>query len=76
MANQDLDLAAAVRVAVEEARYRAVVDGVRTDADSLATPQPDPGSARPREEIIASSSSALKTERHAAHVSQRWQVKS
>ena len=43
MANQDLDLAAAARVAVEEARYRG---RYRTDADSLATPQPDPRTLR------------------------------
>ena len=38
MANQDLDLAAAARVAVEGARYRG---RYRTDTDSLAAPQPD-----------------------------------
>ena len=43
MVHQDLDLAAAARVAVEEARYR---DRYRTDADSLATPQPDPRTRR------------------------------
>ena len=43
MADQDLDLAAAARVAIEEARYRG---RYRTDADSLATPQPDPRSRR------------------------------
>ena len=35
MADQDLDLAAAARVAIEGARYRG---RYRTDADSLATP--------------------------------------
>ena len=39
MVNLDLDLAAAVRVAVEEARYRGRYGA---DADSLATPQADP----------------------------------
>ena len=43
MADQDLDLAAAARVAIEGARYRG---RYRTDADSLATPQPDPRSRR------------------------------
>ena len=43
MANQDLGPAAAAYVAVEEARYRG---RYRTDADSLATPQPDPRSRR------------------------------
>ena len=43
MANQDLGLAAATRVAIEEARY---CGRYRTDADSLATPQPDPRSRR------------------------------
>ena len=43
MANKDLDLAAAARVAVEGARYRG---RYRTDADSLATPQPDPRTRR------------------------------
>ena len=43
MANKDLDLAAAARVAVEGARYRG---RCRTDADSLATPQPDPRTRR------------------------------
>ena len=43
MAIQNLDLAAAARVAVEEARYRG---RYRTDADSLATPQPDPRTRR------------------------------
>ena len=38
MANQDLDLAAAARVAVEGARYRG---RYRIDTDSLAAPQPD-----------------------------------
>ena len=43
MAKKDLGLAAAARVAVEEARYRG---RYRTDADSLAAPQPDPRSRR------------------------------
>ena len=43
MANQDLGLAAAERVAVEEARYRGRYG---TDTDSLATPQPDPRTRR------------------------------
>ena len=43
MADQALDLAAAARVAIEGARYRG---RYRTDADSLATPQPDPRSRR------------------------------
>ena len=43
MANQDLGLAAAARVAVEEARYRG---RYRTDADSLAASQPDPRARR------------------------------
>ena len=43
MASQDLDLAAAARIAVEGARYRG---RYRIDADSLATPQPDPRSRR------------------------------
>ena len=43
MVHQDLDLAAAARVAVEEARYRG---RYRTDADSLAAPQPDPRARR------------------------------
>ena len=68
MASQDLDLAAAARVAVEGARYRGRYG---TDADSLATPQPDPRATR-----CASSSSALEKKLRAAHVSQQWQVKS
>ena len=43
MANQDLGPAAAARVVVEEARYRGRYG---TDADSLATPQPDPRTRR------------------------------
>ena len=43
MANQDLDLTAVARVAVEGARYRG---RYRTDADSLAAPQPDPRARR------------------------------
>ena len=43
MASQDLDLAAAARVAVEGARYRG---RYRPDADSLVTPQPDPRTRR------------------------------
>ena len=43
MANQDLDPAAATRVVVERARYRGRYG---TDADSLATPQPDPRTRR------------------------------
>ena len=43
MAIQNLDLAAAARVAVERARYR---DRCGTDADSLAAPQPDPRTRR------------------------------
>ena len=43
MANQDLGLAAAARVAVEEVRYRG---RYRTDADSLAAWQPDPRARR------------------------------
>ena len=43
MTDEDLDPAAAARVAVEEARYR---DRYGTDADSLATPQPDPRTRR------------------------------
>ena len=43
MTDQDLDPAAAARVVVEEARYRG---RYRTDADSLATPQPDPRTRR------------------------------
>ena len=43
MANQDLGPAAAASVAVEEARHRGRYG---TDADSLATPQPDPRSRR------------------------------
>ena len=43
MANQDLDPAAAARVAAEEVRH---CGRYRTDADSLATPQPDPRSRR------------------------------
>ena len=43
MVHQDLDLAAAARVAVEGARYRG---RYRIDADSLATPQPDPRARR------------------------------
>ena len=43
MAIQNLDLAADARVAVERARYRGRYG---TDADSLATPQPDPRTRR------------------------------
>ena len=43
MADQDLDLAAAARVAIEGARYRGRYG---TDADSLAAPQPDPRTRR------------------------------
>ena len=43
MANQDLDPAAAARVAVEVARYRGRYG---TNADSLATPQSDPRARR------------------------------
>ena len=43
MVHQDLDLAVAARVAVEGARYRG---RYRADADSLATPQPDPRTRR------------------------------
>ena len=43
MTDEDLDPAAAARVAVEEARYRG---RYRADADSLAAPQPDPRSRR------------------------------
>ena len=43
MVHQDLDLAAAARVAVERARYRGRYG---TDADSLAAPQPDPPARR------------------------------
>ena len=43
MASQDLDLAAAARVAVEGALY---CGRYRADADSLATPQLDPRSRR------------------------------
>ena len=43
MASQDLDLAAAARVAVEGALY---CGRYLTDADSLATPQLDPRSRR------------------------------
>ena len=43
MADQDLDLAVAARVAVEEARY---LGRHGTDADSLAAPQPDPRTRR------------------------------
>ena len=43
MAIQNLDLAAAARVAVERTRYRG---GYGTDADSLATPQPNPRTRR------------------------------
>ena len=70
MASQDLDLAAAARVAVEGARYRGRYG---TDADSLATPQPDP---RARRDVPPASSSALEKKLRAAHVSQQWQVKS
>ena len=43
MANQNLDLAAAARVAVGRARYRGRYG---TDADSFAAPQPDPRTRR------------------------------
>ena len=43
MAIQNLDLAAAARVAVERARYRGRCG---TNADSLAAPQPDPRTRR------------------------------
>jgi len=43
MADQDLDPAAAARVAVEGARYRGRC-GI--DADSLAAPHPDPRTRR------------------------------
>ena len=58
-----LDPAAEARVAVEEARYRRRLSRRPAARSARAT-------------RCASSSSALTRERHAAHVSQRWYVRS
>ena len=71
MANQDLDLAAAARVAVEGARYRG---RYRTDSDT-ETLSPPRSPIRARDEMQLQMC-LLILGAQTARVSHQWQVKS